>query len=143
MADVTIPAASVVPSPLSTTVHLQPSNSIAGEAIAAGQTVCLLAADGKYYKSDANDTAKQDVKGIAGNSAAVAGQRVDIIIQTPALEIGTHGVAVGTPLFASNTAGGICPLADLGTGSLPVLVAYSATATALQIVLATALNPKP
>lgn len=142
MADVTITPANVVPSPLATTTHLQPANTIAGEAINAGETVCLLAADGKYYKADANDTAKQDIKGFAGNSAVAAGQRVDIITASPALTVGTHGVTVGTALFQSNTAGKICPSADLGTGALAVLMAYAVTNTALQISLSASLAPK-
>lgn len=143
MADVTITPTNVVPSPLATTQHLQPSTGICGEAISAGQVVCLLTADSKLYKADANDADKRNVQGIAGNSAVVAGQRVDVITVAPALEVGTHGVVVGTPLFLSNTPGGICPLADLGSTSLPVLIAYSNTATALQIVLAAATAPKP
>lgn len=145
MADLSITPSNVVPSPLATTVRYQPPspNTVVGEAIAAGETVCLLAADSKLYKADANDTAKQDVKGIAGNSAVAAGQRVDVIAEAAVLEIGTHGLAVGTPMFQSSTAGKLCPLADLGSGALPVLMAYATTATALQIILAEALNPKP
>lgn len=143
MADVTITPANVVPSPLATTTHLQPANTIVGETIAAGETICLLAADSKYYKADANDADKRDVKGIAGNSAVAIGQRVDIITEAPALEVGTHGQAVGTPLFLSATPGKLCPYADLSTGALPVLMAYAATTTTLQIILAQALTPKP
>lgn len=143
MADLSITASAVVPSPLNTTVHVQPASTLAGEALSAGDILCLLDADSKYYKADANDTAKRDVRGIAGNSAAAAAQRVDVISQSPALTIGTHGIAVGTPLFLSNTSGKLCPLADLTTGSLPVLVAYTESATTLQIVLAAATAPKP
>lgn len=143
MANIVISPSDVVPSPASTTVHLQPTATICGEAISAGETVCLLAADSKYYKADADDTAKRDVKGIAGNSTAAAGQRVDIITSAPALEVGAHGQAVGIPLFQSATPGKLCPYADLSSGALPVLIAYANTATALQIVLATATAPKP
>ena len=143
MANVTINPTDVVPDSAATTVHLQPANIVAGEAISAGEVVCLLAADSKYYKADANDALLQDVKGFAGNSPQAAGQRLDIITQTPSIEIGTHGVAVATPLFLSNTAGKICPLADLTSGSLPILLAFPVTATAIQIVIAVAGEPKP
>jgi len=143
MADVTITPTNVVPPAAATTTHFVPPNTLAGEALAAGEVVCLLEADGFYWRADANDANKQDVKGFAGNSAVVAGQRVDVITASPALEVGTHSVAVGTPLFVSNTPGKICPLADLTSGSLPVLVAYSASATTLQVVLAAATAPKP
>lgn len=143
MADVTITATNVVPPNASTTIRATPSNVICGEAIAAGETVCLLAADSKYYRGDANDADKRNIKGIAGNSAVVAGQRIDVITQSPALEIGTHGQAVGTPLFQSPTPGKLCPYGDLSTGALPVLMAYASTATAIQVLLATATTPKP
>lgn len=143
MADITITPTNVVPSPTATTIHFQPPSTIAGEAITAGETVCLLAADSKYYKADANNTDKRDVKGIAGNSAVVAGQRVDIITQTPALEVGAHGVAVGVPVFQSATPGKMCPFADLASGDLAILVAYAVSATALQIVVAPSTTAKP
>jgi len=143
MADITITPANVVPPNVSSTVHLQPAATIAGEAISAGETVCLLAADLKYYKADANNTDKRNIVGIAGNTAAAAGQRVDIITTSLALEVGTHGVAVGVPLFQSATPGKLCPFADLASGDLVVLLAYSATSTTLQIVIAAATNPKP
>lgn len=143
MANVTINPTDVVPDSAATTVHQQPASIIAGEAISAGEVVCLLAADSRYYKADANVSTLRDVKGFAGNSPAAAGQRLDIITQAPSLEIGTHSVAVGTPLFLSNTPGKICPLADLTSGSLPVLLAYPVTATAIQIVIAVAGAPIP
>ena len=136
MADVTINPADVVPPTANTTSHLTQFSIIAGEAIDAGEIVCMLESDGKYYLADADDTNKQNVKGIAGNNAAVAGQRIDIITASPALVVGTHGVAVGTPLFASETPGKLCPYADLTAGAKPVLVAFAQSATALQIVLA-------
>lgn len=143
MANVTINPTDVIPDSAASTVHQQPANIVAGEAIAAGEIVCLLAADGFYYKADANSVTLQNVKGMAGNSPVAAGQRLDIITQTPAIEIGAHAVAVGTPLFVSNTPGKLCPLADLTSGSLPILVAYTVTATAIQIVIATATTPIP
>lgn len=141
MANLDITPSAVVPSPTSTTIHFQPV-MIGGEAIAAGDTVCQLATDSKAYKADANDADKRDVKGIAGASGAAAGQRVDVITETPSLTIGTHGVAIGTPLFQSATPGKMCPLADLATGDLPVLIAYVASTTTIQIAVAKALVAK-
>lgn len=143
MADVTITPANVVPPNANTTVRLAPATYITGEAIPAGSVVCLLASDSKLYLADGNVALKRDVKGFAGNSAVAAGQRVDIITGCPALEVGAHSVTVGTPLYLSNTPGKICPFADLTTGSLPVLVAYATTATALQVVISAATAPIP
>lgn len=143
MADVTITPSNVVPPTANTTTHYQPQTVVAGEAISAGAVVCLLAADGKVYNADANDTTKQNVLGIAGNSAVAAGQRVDIITQSPALAVGAHGVTVGTPLFLSMNPGKLCPFTDLTSTALPIHVAYSASTTTLQIIIAAAINPIP
>ena len=136
MANVTITPTNVVPPTASTTLHLSPATYVAGEEIDAGEVVCLLASDGKLYLADANQALKRDVKGFAGNSAVAANQRVDTITQSPALAVGAHGVTVGTPLFLSATPGKICPLADLVSGDLPVLVAYAASSTTLQVDIA-------
>lgn len=143
MANLSIPAASVVPNILSTTQHYQPGTLVAGEAIAAGEFVCLLAADGKAYKADADDVDKRNVLGMAGNSAAAAGQRVDVISLAATCEIGAHGIAVGVPYYLAATAGKICPYGDLASGALPILCAFTNTATAIQIVLASAGAAKP
>lgn len=143
MADVVITPSSVVPPNNNNTVHLSPANLIAGEVINAGEVACVLASDGKLYKADADDANKRDVRGFAANSAVAAGQRLDVIAPCPLLAVGAHGVAVGTPLFLSNTAGKICPYADLASGSLPILVAYTASATALQVIVAKATTAKP
>lgn len=142
MANVVITPANVVPPTTNTTTHVQ-SPAIAGEAVSAGETVCQLAADNKYYRADSNDADKKTVVGIAGNTASGAGQRLDIITASPALEVGAHGAAVGTPLFQSATPGKMCPLADLASGSYPTLVAYAATSTTLQVAIAASTNPIP
>lgn len=140
MANVTIAAASVVPPTASTTTRIR---GTAGEAVAAGETVSRLNADGLYYKADANDTDKHIVAGIAGCSAAVAGQVLDVVTGSPALVVGTHGVTVGTPLFQSSTAGKICPLADLASGDFPTLLAWAITSTAFQFDISSCSAVKP
>lgn len=142
MANVTIAPGNVIPPTTTSTIHVLGQATIAGEPINAGQSVALYT-DGRYYLADTDNADKKNVAGIAGNSAAAAGQRVDIISASPALEVGAHGVAVGTPLFQSATPGALCPLADLTTGAYPTLVAYTASATTLQVAIAASANPKP
>jgi hypothetical protein len=143
MADIIITPTNVVPPTGNATERLSPATFIAGVALLAGEVVCLDETDNKLYHADANNAARRDVKGFAGNSAVAAGQRLDVITKCPALVVGAHGVTVGTPLFLSNTAGKICPLADLGSGSLPVLVAFAQSATALEVSIAPATTPIP
>lgn len=140
MANVTIAAASVVPPTGSTTMRI---TGTAGEAIAAGETVARLDSDGFYYKADANDSNKHIVVGIAGNSAAVGGQKLDIVTASPALVVGTHGITVGTPLFQASTAGKICPLADLASGDFPTLLAWAVSSTAFQFGISSCSAVKP
>lgn len=140
MANVTITAASVIPPTASSTTRIA---GIAGEAIAAGETVCRLDADGLYYRADANDSTHHLVAGIAGNSAAAAGQKLDVVTGSPTLVVGTHGITVGTPLFQSATPGKICPLADLASGDWPTLVAWAVSATAFQFDISSSSAVKP
>lgn len=123
MADTTINPADVLQSQ-----GTQGQKVIAGEAVAAGETV-YLNDDTKYYKADGNDGSKMPVAGMAINSAPKAGQPLVIVKEDALLTIGTHGVGVGIPLFQSANPGKICPLADVGTGNLTTCVAVTASAT--------------
>lgn len=102
--------------------------------------MCLVASDGKYYKADASVSTKRDVKGIAGNTASAAGQRIDIISASQNLVVGAHGGTIGAPYFSSSTAGKLCPLGDLTTNDLATLVAYPVSTSGLEVLIAPALN---
>lgn len=95
--------------------------AVAGETLTRGMAV-YLGTDGKLYKGDANDTAKDAVVGIVmGDVAAGAdvlyapdGCNIDIGATTVVGEIYTlTSTDAGT---ANGTAGGICLFTDLGIG---------------------------
>ena len=137
MADVTITPANVVPATQNTR-YQGGSNFVTGEAIAAGEGVCIFADAGvqKYYKADANNADRVNYIGVAGNSAPAGGQRLDVVSAATfaaPFVVGTHGVALGTPLFVSNNAGKFCPYADLTAGSFVILAGWAATTTGLQL----------
>lgn len=122
MADLTITASAVKKS-----TDGQINTGFAGETIAAGETVYFDSSLNQYLKADGNVSGKMPVVGIAWNSASLE-QPITVIFVDPELTIGTHGIAIGTPLFQSATPGKLCPLADLTTGN---------QATALMVVKTT------
>ncbi|MDA9499279.1 hypothetical protein [Bradyrhizobium sp. CCBAU 11357] len=104
----------------------------AGEAITAGQLVYRDATSGQYFKSDSNapTAAARVVRGVALNGAS-AGQPLQIA--RPGSDITMNAVfTAGVTYYLSDTPGGICPLADVGTGEYftPIGVAKSTTVLA-------------
>lgn len=123
-ADLSITASAVVPSS-----QAQKQSGTAGATIAAGETVYQDTADGNKYKlADGNNTLAMPVVGMAINSAS-AGQPITILLSDPALTIGTHGVALGTPFFQSANAGKVCPFADLAEANQTTAIFIILTTT--------------
>lgn len=96
-------------------------SAIAGETLTRGLAV-YMGTDGKLYKGDANDTAKDAIVGIAmgdvGTGAEVLyapdGCNIDIGATTT---VGEIYVLTSTDAGTANgTAGGICLFTDLGIG---------------------------
>ena len=128
MADLTITAASVVPSD-----GYVATTGVAGETITRGQTLYLKAADTRYWKADANaSSATAAVAGISLSDAA-AGQAC-LVMTGGSITIGAT-ITAGLIYVNSATAGGIAPSADLVTGWRTSIlgVATSTTVLALKI----------
>lgn len=128
MADITITATSVAPSANSTTAP-----GVAGATITAGQVVYLDSSDGRFKLADANSAtaAVRSPYGIALNGAA-SGQPCTVLRSGP-ITIGAT-LTAGTAYYMSNTAGGICPVADVtGTGTYPVIVGIATSTTVLDV----------
>ncbi|WBL75598.1 hypothetical protein I3J27_21435 [Bradyrhizobium xenonodulans] len=110
---------------------------VAGETITAGKLVYRDATTNQYFMSDSNagTAAARAVRGVALNGAS-AGQPLQIA--RPGSEITMNAVmTAGTTYFLSDTPGGICPLADVGTGEYftPIGVAKSTTVLAFNPTL--------
>lgn len=105
---------------------------IAGVAITAGQLVYYDTTTGTYKLTDSDALATSQVAGVALDGAA-AGQPV-VIQDKGTVTIGAT-IAAGVAYVASQTAGGISPLADLLTGDYLCIVGYGASGSTTKILL--------
>ncbi|MCK1541443.1 hypothetical protein IVB12_05480 [Bradyrhizobium sp. 179] len=127
MADLSITASSVLPGAGAIT-----EDGISGATITAGQAV-YKAADGTWALADADSATAlaRDAKGIALNGAS-AGQPIKV---QKGGELTVNAVlTAGTTYYLSGTAGGICPLADVGTGEYYDIIAIAKSTTNLKLL---------
>lgn len=126
MADIAITAANTV------TVSGTTEQALAGETITAGQAVYLDSSSGKYLKADADSAtaAARAVRGIALNGASL--NQPLSIQRTGDITIGGT-LAANTAYYLSGTPGGICPLADVGTGEYMTLIGVAISTTVLRL----------
>lgn len=129
MTDISITAANVVAG--SDAVQ---ETGRAGETITAGQLVYRDATTGKYMKADSNSAtaAARQARGVALNGASL--NQPLVIQKSGDVTIGGT-LTAGTAYYLSDTPGGICPLADVGSGEYVCLlgIAKSASVLALDI----------
>lgn len=136
MANLTQTAANVAAGSSTTRVQLVQ----AGESITQGMPV-YLASDGKYYQTDANDTAvKAQAKGIAVSPAATDGyflMAVDGLVNLGAT------LAVGQIYVVSATKGAIAPYGDLTTNDYVTILGIATTTALMDINLLVSGVQKP
>jgi hypothetical protein len=128
MADLTVTATSVVKGTGAITETL-----IAGAAITAGQSLYKDASDANKAKltdADSATAAARVFHGIALNGAA-SGQPV--VVQTGGIITIGATVAVGVAYYLSDTAGSICPFADLESGDYPTIIGIGVSTTQIKI----------
>lgn len=124
MADLSITAASVVPS-----ANARRISRVAASTITAGQVVYQLTA-GTVAPADANGASPLfNVLGIAENGGG-AGQRISVITEDPALAIGAT-VAIGDVFILSATAGGIADVADAAAGYYVTVLGVAVSTSAI------------
>lgn len=127
MADITVTAASVTAGSDSTTV-----SGTAGVTITAGQAVYLDSTTGKYALADSNSAtaAQRRAGGIALNGAAL-NQPIKVLTSGD-ITIGAT-VTAGVAYYLSDTPGGICPVADIGSGEYVNLIGIATSATVIRV----------
>ncbi len=89
---------------------LDPDNKVvswtAVAALTKGQTLYLVAASGKAGVADANDSGKEQFRGIA-LQAVSAGQTVDICVRGAVFGYTVSGLSYDDPIYLSDTAGSL------------------------------------
>lgn len=126
MADITITAANVLKGNGANLEH-----GTAGAATTAGQTV-YRDANGKYQLADSNSgTAIARVpRGIALHAAG-ANQPLTILLSGP-VTIGAT-LTAGVAYYQSDTPGGICPVADVGSGEYATIIGIATSTSVLAV----------
>lgn len=127
MADLTITAANVVAGSDATR-----EVGMAGETIAAGKAVYRAAGTGLWMLADSN-SATLEARRAGGIALCGSSLNQPIVVQTSGpITIGAT-LTAGTAYYLSDTAGGICPLADVGSGEAVCLLGLAASTTVLNV----------
>lgn len=126
MADITITAASVVPGSDAQIDY----GHVAGEAIIQGKTVYLNSTTKKWNLADSNSATVEQRKatGISLNSASL--NQPLAVQKSGTITIGAT-LTAGLAYYNSDTPGGICPVADVGTGEYVEVIGLANSTTTI------------
>ncbi len=127
MADISITAASVVAGSGSKVEH-----GTAGDTITAGKLVYRDTSSGRYELADSNSAtaAARLPRGFALNGAA-DGQPLAVLYDGP-VTLGAV-LTAGVAYYLSDTPGGICPVADIGSGEYSVYLGIATSTSVLDV----------
>ena len=127
MADLVITAASVLPGSDAVIEH-----GTAGATLTAGKAVYKSSTTGLWMLAD-NDSATAEARQSIGIAlhGATSGQPVTVHRQGD-LTLGAV-LTAGEAYYLSNTAGGICPVADVGAGEYVCLMGLAKSTTVLAV----------
>lgn len=102
--------------------------SVLGETVTAGQALYKDSTTGKWMKADANagsaearQATHMALNGGAVNQPCAALKRGDVTLNAV--------LTAGLAYYLSDTAGGICPVADIGSGEYVVLLGLAKSTT--------------
>lgn len=127
MADLSITAANVVAG-----ADAKTDRAIAGETIAAGKTVYKAAATGKYMLADSN-SATAEARVPVGIALCSASLNQPLVIATKGQVTIGGTLTAGVAYYQSDTAGGICPVADIGSGEYATILGIARSTSILDI----------
>jgi hypothetical protein len=127
MVDISVTAASVLPG-----AGAIIEDGIAGETIAAGKAL-YKAADGFWWLADADSATAlaRDAKAISLNGAS-ANQRISV--QKGGDITFNAAFTAGVTYYLSGVAGGICPIADVGTGEYFDIIGIAKSTTSMKLL---------
>ena len=127
MADISITAANVLAGTNSTRKH-----GTSGATITAGHVVYLEDSSNTWKLADNNSAtaAVRTAQGIALNGAA-SGQPITVLTGGDITIGGT--LTAGVAYYLSDTPGGICPVADIGSGEYSCLLGMAISTSVLSV----------
>lgn len=125
MTDIVITPANVLPAS-----NAERDQGIAGETITAGKAIYLAATTNRWMLADSNSATAEarQAKAIALNGASV-GQPV-AFQKSGDITIGGT-LTAGQAVYLSDTPGGLCPLADVGSGEYVCLIGLAKSTSVL------------
>jgi hypothetical protein len=127
MADLSVTAANCVPGADARYVY-----GVAGETIAAGKAVYLASATNKWMMADAN-SGTAEARAATAIALTGSSNNQPITVQTGGtLTLGATMTA-GVVYYLSDTAGGICPVADIGAGEYVCVIGVATSTTVMQL----------
>lgn len=131
MTDLSVTAASCVPGSNSNQVQ-----GIAGETIAQGKAVYKSSSTGKWMLADSN-AASAEARGsdVSNVGIALTGSSLNqpiVVHKSGDLTLGATMTA-GIPYFLSDAPGGVCPIADVGSGEYVVQIGIATSTTVLAV----------
>lgn len=129
MADLTIVAANVVASS-----NASRDVGTAGETIAAGKALYLSSTTGKWMLADSNSATVEARKATAISLNGASLNQPVSVMKSGDVTIGATLVA-GTAYYLSDTPGGICTIADVGTGEYVCLLGLAKSTTLLSVAI--------
>lgn len=127
MSDLSITAANVVPD-----TDAVMEMGTAGETITAGKAVYKAAATNKWMLADSNAGTEEQRRATAIALTGSSNNQPIVVQKGGAVTIGATVVA-GVQYYLSDTAGGICPVADVGSGEYPCLIGLATTTAKLAL----------
>ena len=126
MSDLSITAASVLPGAGAVILY-----GTAGAAITAGQTAYLDTSTNTWKLADSNGAAALRTPGAVALNNAASGQPI-ALQKDGEITIGAT-LTAGVAYYQSDTPGGICPVADIGSGEYSCLVGIAKSTSVLDI----------
>lgn len=129
MADLTITAASCVPG---TGAVLE--SGTAGEALTPGQAVYKSSTTGLWMKADSNSATAEARVATAIAMTTSSTNQPCVVQRAGSLTLGATMTA-GLAYYLSDTPGGICPVADVGSGEYVEVIGVATSTTMLLLIL--------
>jgi hypothetical protein len=127
MADISITAANVVAD--STASHV---NGTAGETLAAGKAVYKSSTTQKWMLADSN-SATVEARKATGIALCGSALNQPVTVLTSGLVTIGATLTAGLAYYLSDTPGGICLVADVGSGEFVCLLGFATSAAILNV----------